>query len=173
MHYGWKFSVSKPYNLTATYFSAQLETPLFALHGTIHSSKPNHETGMFQNSWHFSSFMLKWTCLIWAFYIRFISQRNILCCNWINFCVSVGNKCFSCRAVLYQNHKMDHYFPTVFVLHLQVKATVILISPSLQWYYFTNNWSEWCKAQHRTRSTSLNPFMPELNARGALKVTRF
>jgi len=34
---------------------------------------------------------------------------------------------------------MDHYFPTVLGLHLQVIAKVILIFPSLQWYYFTND----------------------------------
>ena len=135
--------------------------------------KPNHETGMFQNSWHSSTFMLKWICLIWAFYIRFISYRNIMCCHWVNFCVSVGNKCLSCTAVLNLEHKMDHYFPTVLGLHLQITVKVILIFPSLQWYYFTNDWSEWRRAQHRTQSTPLKPFVPEWNTRGAPKVTRF
>ena len=145
----------------------QLDIPLSALYGTIHGSthtKPWDR--MFQYSWYFSSFMLKWTCLIFACYIWFISHSSIMLWHLVNFCVSVGNKYFSCTAVLNEEHKMDHYFPTVLGLHLQVRVKVISILPSLQWHYFTNDWSEWHKAQHRMRSTSLNPFLPELNARG-------
>lgn len=49
---------------------------------------------MFQYSWHFSSFTLKWRCLTWAFYIWFIWHSGILHCHLANFCVSVANKSF-------------------------------------------------------------------------------